>query len=110
SRYVDQIVVVGNNRPHLVALIALNRAAVDATLARTVGLLPSGEEVQRSRTTIDLVQDDLTALGDKLARHERVHAFAVLSAPLSVENGELTATLKPRRDRIEAHYAEQITK
>jgi long-chain acyl-CoA synthetase len=91
SRYVDQIIVVGNDRPHLCALVVVNRDSVGA-----------------SRSVMDLLRTDFTLLGAQLAPHEQIRAFVVLSSPFSVENGELTLTLKPRRARIEANHREVI--
>jgi long-chain acyl-CoA synthetase len=109
SRYVDQIVVVGNNRPFLVALVALNTPAVNAALTSAgVAVAPSQEELPKLPAVIDLVQRDFGTLGERVARHERIRAFAILSAPLSIERGELTATLKPRRTQIEARYGDVI--
>jgi long-chain acyl-CoA synthetase len=108
SRYVDQIMVVGNNRPHLVALIVLNGPAVEAALAGSSTQLRSDSGFLASGAVMDLVKRDLAVLGERLARHEQVRAFTLLPVPLSMENGELTPTLKFRRDRIETRYAALI--
>ena len=47
-------------------------------------------------------------LGTGLASHERIRAFAILPAPLSLERGEMTPTLKLRRDRIAVTYSQLI--
>jgi long-chain acyl-CoA synthetase len=93
SRYIDQIFVIGNDRPYLVALIAVNRAAVEAQPATAVH---------------DLIKLELDNLGQGLSQHERIRAFAVLDEPASLESGELTTTLKPRRSRIESRRRETI--
>jgi long-chain acyl-CoA synthetase len=110
SRYVDQIVIVGNNRPFLAALIAVNQPAVRAALDRLSLPIPPGDGLQSSSHVTDLIDRDLAALGRKLARHERIRAFTVLSKPLSTETGELTVTLKLRRERIEALHTDAIDK
>jgi long-chain acyl-CoA synthetase len=104
SRFVDQIVVVGNDRPHLVALVALNVPAVAEALASAGIAIPSQEECRNSAAVVDLVQREFAALGERVARHERIRTFAILPAPLSIERGELTATLKPRRKQIEERH------
>jgi long-chain acyl-CoA synthetase len=100
SPYIDQIVIVGANRPYLVALIGTNNDAASATLRtapeRTGGAL------------LDLVEQELASLGAALPAHEQLGAFALLPGPLSVEAGELTANLKPRRDAIAARHAPVI--
>src|SRR5262249_44083788 len=94
SRYIDQIVVIGNDRPHLVALVVANQAAVD--------------KVKSGGSAHDVIEQELEILGRQLSRHEQVRAFAVIPEPFSIERGELTATLKLRRDRIEARYLTMI--
>jgi long-chain acyl-CoA synthetase len=97
SRYVDQIVVIGNDRPYLAALVTLTTGspAADAELGAVLR---------------DTIAQDLAELGRQLARHEQVRAIGILGAPLSVESGELTGSLKLRRDRIEARHASLIDK
>ena len=102
SRYVDQIVVVGNDRPHLVALVVANQAAIDTAMQ---GSTSDGRSAHAAKGLID---EDLKRLGSQLSRHERIRAFALLPEPLAVERGELTPTLKFRRDRIEARYLAMI--
>ena len=108
SRYVDQIVVIGNNRPQLTALVVLNAPAVEAALAQTNDASPTHADFRTSGVVMRLVKRDLDRLGDSLAVHEQIRGFAILSAPLSVEHGEITPTLKLRRDRIEARYHQTI--
>ncbi len=50
SRHVDQIIVVGNNRPHLVALVSLNLEAVNAALVSAGAVMPSPHELSLSAT------------------------------------------------------------
>jgi long-chain acyl-CoA synthetase len=109
SRYVDHLVVVGNNRPYLVALVTINASAVKEALdSAGAAATPPPEQFRNSAAVIDLVQRDFAALGERVARHERIRAFAILSAPFSIESGELTATLKPRRPQIEERYRDVI--
>lgn len=96
---IDQIVVVGNDRPFLVALVSLNLSAVRAALGKV-----ADGDFPESPLVVDLVRQELARCDGSLGRHERIRTFAILPAPLTVENGELTATLKLRRTQIEARY------
>jgi len=108
SRFIDQIVVIGNDRPHLVALVALNVAAVRTNLASAGVGEPSPSEYSTCQAVIDLLRRDFEQLDAAVARHERIRAFAILDAPFSIDNGELTTTLKPRRAQIEARHRATI--
>ena len=104
SRYVEHIVVIGNDRPWLAALVALNIPAVKATLGQH---LPD-EDLPASPAAFDLISEEFARLGDALSPHEQVRAFGILPAALTIENGELTSNLKLRRDRIETRYQSLI--
>ncbi len=108
SRYIDQIAVVGSERPYLAALIVLNRPAVEAALAGTVNQVAPEADLSKPEDVFDLLNRDIEALGNSLASHERVRRFAILPAPFTIEDGTLTATLKLRRDRIRERYADLI--
>lgn len=82
SPYVDQMVVFGHGHTHLVALITL-----------------------KSPADHEQIQQEFDRLGESLAVHERVKAFALLPHPFTVEAEELTPTLKLRRRKIEVRHA-----
>lgn len=105
SRYIDQIVVVGNNRPYLTALVSLHERVVRSDIEAAGDSLSGGKPLADSSPVRELVAKDMAAQDAALARHERIRTFAVLPTPLTVEAGELTATLKLRRATIEARYA-----
>lgn len=109
SPCLDQVVVFGNGRKHLVGLVAVNRPAVERELAKAGAHLdPSGNELSDSPAVEDLVRREIETYGRELAQHERIGNFAVLPQPLSISRGELTPTLKIRRDRVGTLYADLI--
>jgi long-chain acyl-CoA synthetase len=80
---VDQAVVVGNGRKGLAALCTLTEPTLDDTPLRLA----------------------LRAQLKALAEHERPLAIALLNRPFGVDTGELTPSLKVRRDVVEARHA-----
>lgn len=91
---VDEVVVFGEGRKHLVGLVTLK-----STAAARAGC---------SAHVQDVIHGELLRHGETLAKHERVAAFAVLPGRFTVESGELTPTLKLRRREIEARYGDTI--
>jgi long-chain acyl-CoA synthetase len=87
--YIDQLVVVGRHRSSPAALIVID-AGRGGPIAR------------------DRIAADLAAAGSALAHHQRIARFEVLPAPLTIDNDELTPSLKLRRAVIEARYADVI--
>lgn len=106
---VGQAVLVGDRRPYLCALIALDPLAAPA-LARELGLA-SAEPAELARDP--RVHDHLMAaverqVNPRLAAYQTVKRIALLERELSIEGGELTPTLKLRRSVIAAKYTDTI--
>jgi long-chain acyl-CoA synthetase len=94
AKVVSEALVVGDRRPYLVALLALEEDEV-----RGVG----GAEPARA-TVAEAVED----VNRGLARHEQIKRFAILPRAFSTEHGELTPTLKLRRRVVERNFAAEI--
>ncbi len=109
SACIEQIVIFGNGHTHLVALAVLNPDAVAAALTRAGEAIPAREELFATLPAIRaLIHHELELHGRSLAAHERVRAFTILPAPLSIAAGELTPTLKLRREQIAQRHAALI--
>ena len=105
SRWVSQCVVVGDRRPYLVALITLDPEEVPA-FAQEHGLDPDdvpGSEQMRAE--IQKVVDETNA---KVGRVEQIKRFAILPEDLSQATGELTPTLKVKRNVVVEKFAAVI--
>ena len=94
---VEHAVVVGDARPYLTALLTLSADAL-AAFAQTQGL--SVEDAAASQAVADALQVTVDEVNARHARVENVRKFRVLDQPLSVEAGELTPTLKVRRNVV----------
>jgi long-chain acyl-CoA synthetase len=107
SKYVSQVVAIGDRRPYLVALLTLDPAEV-GTWAAARGLelapadYPSSPEV---RALVQGLVDDVNA---RRASYEQIKRFVVLPRDFSQEEGEVTPTLKLRRRQIQEHFAPDI--
>ena len=112
SRYVEQVVVFGDNRKAIVALIVPHRAALERFAAERGISSGSYDTLLEHHEIVGLVGDEVKRANEQMASYERVTAFALLAEPFSPENGLLTPTLKLRRrkiaetctDKIEALY------
>ena len=106
SVYINQVMLVGDDRPHPAALVS-----PDWNLVRTElgidGNVSTAELAQRPDVKHFLTKEVRDHTSD-LAKFEQVRKIIVLPQELSVENGDLSPTLKIKRRVVEAKYANEI--
>ncbi len=108
SRFVSQVVVVGNARKFASALIVPNMELLRG-YAQLKGIHYKEEsELLANPRITDLIQRQIDKYTAELARFEKVKKVALLEHEFTTESGELTPTLKPRRSIIEKKYADVI--
>ncbi|WP_145941300.1 AMP-dependent synthetase/ligase [Corynebacterium glyciniphilum] len=103
----SQIVVIGECRPYVGALIALDEAAVTAW-ARRENLPGDYGEITADPRTHTMVQSFVDELNSTLNPWEQVKTFRILDRELSVDEQELTPSLKLRRRPVADHFASDI--
>lgn len=110
SPYVSHVMVYGDGRKYLTALITLNQPAVAAYL-RQKGYAEGEEGMNLRHPAIErLISRHIEEQNHKLAPFETIKRFAILDEDFSVESGELTPTLKIRRDVVAAKYRDVLEK
>jgi long-chain acyl-CoA synthetase len=105
SRWVSQAVMYGDRRPYPVALITLDAEEM-APWARERGLPEDMASLVESEEVLELIQDILDRANAKYAKVEQVKKFALLDHDLTQEDGELTPTLKLKRNVVNEKYAD----
>jgi long-chain acyl-CoA synthetase len=105
SRWVSQAVMYGDRRPYPVALITLDPEEM-GPWARERGLPEDMASLVESDEVRQLVQDVLDRANAKYAKVEQVKKFALLDHDLTQEAGELTPTLKLKRNVVNEKYAD----
>ncbi|GGO52918.1 AMP-dependent synthetase/ligase [Streptomyces lasiicapitis] len=103
SRFVSRAVMVGDRRPHPVALITLDAEEVAGWAARGGHALTG--PVSADPRVRALVQEAVDAANAQVSRPARIRAFAVLDEDFTVEDGLLTPSLKVRRRAVTERYA-----
>jgi long-chain acyl-CoA synthetase len=109
SQWVSQCVVVGDRRPYLVALVTLDPEEC-AKLAEEKGWPTDIAQLAQHPEMRALVQAHLDQINEKFARVEQIKKFEILPADLSQEGGELTPTLKVKRNVVTDKYESEIEK
>jgi long-chain acyl-CoA synthetase len=102
---VGQAVVVGDRRPYLCAILALEEEALpDLCNATGVPIAPLAEIASNEKVLAFLADRVESDCNNKVARFQTIKKFEVLPHMLSVEGGELTPTMKVKRNIINAKY------
>ncbi len=110
SRFVNQAVLVGNERKFAAALIVPNFEQLES-YAKIKGLeLSTPKEFCESPRIIDLLERQIAAATTKLAKYETVKKIVLLENELTLESGELTPTLKIKRRIVNEKYRNVIDK
>ena len=104
SRFVNQAVLVGNERKFAAALIVPNFEMLESYAKLKELDIASPSEFCKHPRIIDLFARQIDAMTPKLSGYEKVKRFALLEHELSVENGELTPTLKIKRRVVDEKY------
>jgi long-chain acyl-CoA synthetase len=108
SRFVSQVVLVGNGRKFPAALIVPDWEML-RSYAQHKGLdCKTPADFCRHPRIIDLLQRQVDSVTADLSRFERVKRVALLERELTIEGGELTPTLKVKRRVIDEKYKDVI--
>jgi long-chain acyl-CoA synthetase len=102
--YASQFVVFGNERNFVVALITLDPDAL-GDWAKENGVSGDYAAIVSSDACHKLVQGYVEELNRRLNRWETIKKWQLLDHDLSVESGELTPSMKVKRNVVEQNYA-----
>ena len=103
SRYISQAVMYGDRRPYPVALVTLDPEEI-IPWAKEKGLPEDMIELVHRAEVRELIQDVLDRANAKYAKVEQIKKFALLDRDLTQETGELTPTLKLKRNVVNERY------
>ena len=110
DRYFDQAVIVADQRKFVSALIVPDYKLLELYAKQNDIAFANREELCRHPQVRKFFTDRIETLQQDLAHYEKIKRFVLLPAPFTMENGELTNTLKVRRRIVYEHYAEIINK
>lgn len=103
--WIDQIVVIGEGRDFLTALVVPNMEALK-TYADTHGIAYKNEtDLLKNEQIQELYHKEFRAYSKNASAPEKIRDFRLLAEPFTVENELLTPSLKAKRKAIEQRYA-----
>lgn len=110
DKYIDQAVVIADQRKFVSALIVPEFRLVEEWARDHQLRFATREELCRNEKLYKMLADRIDTLQQSLASYEKIRRFTIIPHHFSVESGELTDTLKIRRPIIYKNYQDIIDK
>ncbi len=105
NKYISQVVVHGDKRKYLTALITLNEEEVDK-YAADKGFSSNGAPLVKHDKVENLVKKIIEENNKHLPSYETIKRFAIMESDFTQESGELTPSLKVKRRFVAEKYAD----
>lgn len=110
DRFIEQVAIIADGRKFVSALIVPSYEALKEFATQKGITYQSIEELLENKRVLDLFQNRIDTLQQEFAHYEQIKRFTLLPTPFSMENGELTNTLKLRRRVVAQNYKDVIDK
>ena len=106
--YIDQAVVYGDGRQFISALVVPNATLLEEEVRRQGWSLGLENDFITSADVHAFFEARISSLMEHVSPPERVRRFLLLNRPLSMERGQLTATLKVRRRFVISQFETEL--
>lgn len=111
SRFIEQIMVIGDGEKMPAALIQPDFGFIKEWGARKGKNLPAdNKELVKNQDVIDRIQEDVNFYNEHFGQWEKVKKFELTPDVWSIEEGQLTPTMKMKRKVIKAQYMDLYEK
>jgi long-chain acyl-CoA synthetase len=108
SVYISEAMLLGDGRHFLAALIQIDLDTVGKWAQERGMAYTTYESLAALEPVRELIDADVKRVNDRFSRVENIRKFVILRKQLDHDDGELTATMKVRRNVIEKKYAAEI--
>ncbi len=108
SPYVEQAVVIGDKRKYCSALLVPNMEKVKSYAQNNQISFADEDELLKNEKIQALFRSEIDRVSVDLASYETLKEFRLIKEPFTLESGELTPSLKIKRNVVEKRYADII--
>ena len=108
DRYIDQISIIADERKFVAALIVPDYKLVEKFAVDKGIQYASMAELLKHDAVMELFKERIETLQQQFAHYEQIKKFTLLPEPFSMAKGELTNTLKIKRNVLNKNYAAEI--
>lgn len=108
SPFIQEVVCFGKNRPYMVALLNIDMTSVGRWADKNRIVYTEYSDLSRNPQVIELIVEEVKKLIVDLPLNSQVKKFSILHKQFTADQGELTRTLKIRRNFVEEKYKHLI--
>jgi long-chain acyl-CoA synthetase len=105
---ISQVILIGDRLPFIAALFTINPAVAETLPGMDTWLGRPYRDMATAPPVLEEVQRIVNKVNRQLAPFEQVRKFRVLHRELTIEAGELTATMKVRRAKVLENFKEEV--
>ena len=108
SLKIEQLFLIGDKREYLTAIVIPNRESMQEKFNLSESFFTDPEVFIHEQEIINWIGQDIKKFSAELSKFERIKNFKVKRNPFSMDEGEITPTMKVKRRVVEKKYAESI--
>ncbi|MHA7879051.1 MAG: AMP-dependent synthetase/ligase [Saccharospirillum sp.] len=108
SPFIKECIIIGDQKKYVVALIQIDYDTVASWAEREDIAYTTFKSLAENARVRELIQKEVDTGNAQLASVEQIKKFHLLTKELDHDDGEVTATMKVRRKKVEAQYQDLI--
>ena len=108
DKYIDQIAVIADQRKFVSALVVPEFRLIEEWARDRSLRFANREELCANQQVHDMLMERINTLQQSLAHYEQIKRITLIPHHFSMENGELTNTLKLKRPVVNKNYQAEI--
>ena len=108
DQMIEQVAVIGDQRKFVTALIVPSYPAVEAYAHKNKIGYHDMTDLLKNPAIVDMFMKSINEIQANMASYEQIKRITLLPKPFTMESGELTNTLKVRRNVVTKNYKKQI--
>jgi long-chain acyl-CoA synthetase len=104
DKYIEQVAVIGDEKPYVTAIIAPSVPALEAYAQKTHIAYTTTEDLLSHPMIYEFLEKRIRMRQEGMAGYELIKKFVLIATPFSIQSGELTNTLKLKRPIVAQRY------
>lgn len=108
SPKIEQLFLIGDKREYITAIVVPAKETLQEEFKLDNAYFEKPDAFITEKNITDWIGEDIRKLSNELAKFERIKSFIVKRKPFSIEEGEITPTMKAKRKVIEKKFAKDI--